>query len=152
MTILNFPFSLLTSYIFSFNERAMEEAQTFMIKLLPPRRKSVTHQQAYERMHRFLTFATRDDIDEALHGIRPHKRVRWLVNKFEEETHEHIPISKVYKIIRENAFLAKEDTEDTKLPDTKLSDIAARTCGAAETDTVGSTISEIPAVIKFDEE
>ena len=87
-------------------------------------------------MHRFLTFATRDDIDQALHEIRPHKRVRWLVNKFEEETHEHIPISKVYKIIRENAFLAKED-EDTKLSDT---------------DTVGSTISDIPAVIKFDEE
>ena len=114
----------------------MEEAQTFMIKLLPPRRKSVTHQQAYERMHRFLTFATRDDIDEALHGIRPHNRVRWLVNKFEEETHEHIPISKVYKILRENSFLAKEDE------DTKLSDIAGET----------PTISDIPAVIKFDEE
>ena len=119
----------------------MEET-IFMIKLLPPRRKSVTHQQAYERMHRFLTFATRDDIDEALHEIRPHKRVRWLVNKFEEETHEHIPISKVYKIIRENAFLAQTEDEDTKLSDTKLS----------ETDTVGSTISDIPVVIKFDEE
>ena len=129
----------------------MEET-IFMIKLLPPRRKSVTHQQAYERMHRFLTFATRDDIDEALHGIRPHKRVRWLVNKFEEETHEHIPISKVYKILRENSFLAKED-EDTKLSDTKLSGLALTSTPAqADIDTVGSTISEIPAVIKFDEE
>ena len=118
----------------------MEET-IFMIKLLPPRRKSVTHQQAYERMHRFLTFATRDDIDEALHEIRPHKRVRWLVNKFEEETHEHIPISKVYKILRENSFLAR-DEEIIDSPNPKLSD----------TDTVGSTISDIPAVIKFDEE
>ena len=110
----------------------MEEAQTFMIKLVPPRRKSVTHQQAYERMQRFLTFASRDDIDAALQDIRPHKRVRWLVDKFEEETKEHIPISKIYKVLRDNAKISLEDT--------KLA------------DPIMTTINEQPTVIKFDEE
>lgn len=122
----------------------MEEEQTvFMIKLTPPRRKSTTHQHAYERMQRFLTFASRDDIDEALTDIKPHKRVRWLANKFEEETKEHIPISKIYKIIRENAKISLEDEEKEKIidsPDTKLS------------DPITPTINETPVVIKFDEE
>ena len=121
----------------------MEEAQTFMIKLVPPRRRSVTHQQAYERMHRFLTFASRADIDAALQDIRPHKRVRWLVDKFEEETNEHIPISKIYKVLRENNNLTLcngDRGKDTDAPAPKQS------------EPITTTINEQPTVIKFDEE
>ena len=122
----------------------MEEEQTvFMIKLTPPRRKSVTHQQAYERMQRFLTFASRTDIDAALQDIRPHKRVRWLVDKFEEETKEHIPISKIYKVLRENNTLTLcngDKGKDTDAPAPKQS------------EPIMTTINEQPTVIKFDEE
>ena len=118
----------------------MEESQTFMIKLVPPRRKSVTHQHAYERMQRFLTFATRSDIDEALKDVRPHKRVRWLVDKFEEETKEHIPISKIYKVLRENSILTLDDSDKEKNTDTQT------------VEPIMTTINEHPVVIKFDED
>ena len=59
----------------------MAEEQTFVVRLMPPKRKSVTHIQAYERMKRFLSYASRDDISEELKSIKPHKRVRYLVDK-----------------------------------------------------------------------
>ena len=86
----------------------IQEPETFVVKLVPPRRKSVTHLAAYERMKRFLSYASRDDIGEELKSIKPHKRVRYLVDKYEAEMNEHIPISKVYKALRNSEVINTE--------------------------------------------
>lgn len=91
------------------------EPETFTIRLMPPKRKSVTHIQAYERMRRFLAYASRDDISEELKSIKPHKRVRYLVDKYEAEMKEHLPISKVYKALRNSEVINAEQPPEQTL-------------------------------------
>ena len=93
----------------------MSQADTFVVRLVPPKRKSATHLQAYERMKRFLAYASRDDISEELKSIKSHKRVRYLVDKYEAEMKEHIPISKVYKALRNSDVLNAEEAAKESL-------------------------------------
>ena len=111
----------------------MAEEQTFVVRLMPPKRKSVTHLAAYERMKRFLSYASRDDISEELKSIKPHKRVRYLVDKYEAEMKEHIPISKVYKALRNSEVISAEQTTNESLtispePNSYISEITKTIC------------------------
>ena len=91
--------------------RSYEAAEevTFLVRLVPPKRKTATHLAAFERMKRFLAYASREDISEELKSIKSHKRVRYLVDKYEAEMKEHIPISKVYKALRNSEVLNAEE-------------------------------------------
>ena len=89
----------------------MSQADTFVVRLVPPKRKSATHLAAFERMKRFLAYASREDISEELKTVKPHKRVRYLVDKYEATFNEHIPISKVYKALRNSEVLNAETSE-----------------------------------------
>ena len=86
----------------------MSQADTFLVRLVPPKRKSATHLAAFERMKRFLAYASREDISEELKTVKPHKRVRYLVDKYEATFNEHIPISKVYKALRNSDVISTE--------------------------------------------
>ena len=122
----------------------IQETETFVVRLMPPKRKSVTHIQAYERMKRFLSYASRDDISEELKSIKPHKRVRYLVDKYEAEMNEHIPISKVYKALRNSEVISAEQTTNESLT---ISRSEPATTVAIEPN---SYISEITKTICFE--
>ena len=91
-----------------------QEEMEFTIKLIPPRRKTASHVQAYERTKRFLEFASKPDTLEKLKSVKPNKRVRFLVTQFEEETKEHIPISNIYKLFRKSQPKSEEPEKKTE--------------------------------------
>ena len=113
-----------------------QEEMEFTIKLIPPRRKTASHVQAYERTKRFLEFASKPDTIEKLKSVKPNKRVRFLVTQFEEETKEHIPISNIYKLFRKS-----QKNEQTKEEKTTITE------KTAQIDATDSMIEAIRAVV-----
>ena len=116
-----------------------QEEMEFTIKLIPPRRKTASHVQAYERTKRFLEFATKPGTLEKLKEVKPNKRVRFLVTEFEQETKEHIPISNIYKLFRKSQPKSEEPEKQT--PVTTISE------ETVQIDATDSMIEAIRAVV-----
>ena len=82
-----------------------------------PKRRSVSKTEAAERAAKLADFMERDDIQQMLDSVKPHKRMTTLRDMFIEETGVNIPMSSFYKLLRPKEQSVKEDVtkEDFKI-------------------------------------
>ena len=85
--------------------------------MLAPKRKTLSKSEAIARANKLHDFLAKPEVKEVIQEIRPHKRVSWIRSEFAKETDISMPISSIYKLLREMETQTEPAPE--KVPETK---------------------------------
>ena len=69
--------------------------------VLAPKRKTISKAEAAERANKLTSFLDKPDIKESMKTIKIHKRANWIRTEFQKETGLNIPVSSIYKLLRD---------------------------------------------------
>ena len=69
--------------------------------MLGPKRRTLSKSETAERSQKLIEFLAKPEIKEAIQQLKPHKRVVWIRTEFEKETNIKIPVSSIYKFLRD---------------------------------------------------
>lgn len=83
--------------------------------MLAPKRKTLSKSEATERSQKLHEFLAKTEVKESIREVKPHKRVNWIRNEFAKATNITMPVSSIYKFLRE---MEKEPAPE-KVPETK---------------------------------
>ena len=73
----------------------------YSMEMLGPKRKTITHEEAKTRTTLLQKFLASEENQNKIKELKPHKRVSWIRSQFLEETQIDIPVSSIYKMLRD---------------------------------------------------
>ena len=85
--------------------------------MLAPKRKTISKSETIERSQKLTNFLADQEVKTNILAQPPHKRVNYIRTEFEKKTNIKMPVSSIYKFLRE----MEKNTEPVpeKEPETK---------------------------------